>query len=148
MPRYPADQRRRDLATIHMAKAQLGMDDDAYRAILWSVTRVKSSADLDWAGRSKMIDHLKACGWAPAAKPNEWSWVNAAPPDKRALLWKIRRACIEIGVELGKQKRYAEGAARRQHKIERKLEMMDQGELWLLAGVLERTRQHKQEHDK
>ncbi|PJC11851.1 MAG: GemA protein, partial [Comamonadaceae bacterium CG_4_9_14_0_8_um_filter_60_18] len=53
MTRYPTDQRRRDLATIHMVKKHLGMDDAAYRDILWSVARVRSSSELDQAGRSK-----------------------------------------------------------------------------------------------
>ena len=57
MKRYPTDQRRRDLATIHMAKKHLGMDDAAYRDILWSVARVRSSSELDQAGRSKLLDH-------------------------------------------------------------------------------------------
>jgi len=139
--RYPADQRRRDLATIHMAKAQIGMADDAYRDILWSVARVRSSADLDQAGRSKLLDHFKACGWKPKPKANEWAFIDKAAADRQPLLRKICMVCKSLGVG----KAYAEGAARRQHKIERKLEMMDQGELWMLAGVLERTRQHKQE---
>lgn len=55
--------RRRDLAMIHMAKAQLGMDGDTYRAMLWSVGRVRSSADLDFAGRKRVLEHLQACGF-------------------------------------------------------------------------------------
>ena len=49
---------------------------------------------------------------------------------------------------MGAGKSYAEGAAKRQTGIERKLELMDQGQLRMLAGVLERTRQHKQEQGK
>ena len=139
--RYPIDQRRRDLAAIHMAKAQLGMADDAYRDILWSVARVRSAGDLDQAGRSKVLDHFRACGWKPVAKANEGAFIDKAAADRQPLLRKICMVCKSLGVG----KAYAEGAARRQHKIERKLEMMDQGELWMLAGVLERTRQHKQE---
>jgi phage gp16-like protein len=57
------DVRRRELAQIHIAKQQLRMEDDTYRAILWTVARVKSSADLDWAGRKAVLDHLKKCGF-------------------------------------------------------------------------------------
>jgi len=138
--KYPADQRRRDLATIHMAKAQLGMADDAYRDILWAVARVRSAKDLDQAGRSRMLDHLKACRWKPKPKPNEWAFIDKAAADRQPLLRKICAVCRSMGVG----KAYAEGAAKRQHKIDRKLELMDQGQLWLLAGVLERTRLHKQ----
>lgn len=55
--------RRRDLATIHVAKKQLAMDDDTYRAMLWSIARVKSAGDLDHAGRARVLEHLKACGF-------------------------------------------------------------------------------------
>jgi len=140
MTRHPTDQRRRDLATIHMAKAQLGMDDAAYRDILWTIARVRSSADLDQAGRSKLLDHLKACGWKPVKKPNEWAFINTAAQDRRPLLRKICAVCRSMNVG----KAYAEGAAKRQSGIERKLEMMDQGQLWMLAGVLERTRLSKE----
>ena len=139
--RYPTDQRRRDLATIHMAKAQLGMADDAYRAILWSVARVRSSADLDQAGRSKLLDHFKACGWKPTPRVNEWAFINTAARDRQPLLRKICMVCKSMGVG----KAYAEGAAKRQHGIDRKLEMMADGELWLLVGVLERTRKSKEQ---
>ncbi len=67
---YPAKfaDRRNDLAIIHLAAVQLGMDtsdkneDSAYRSMLWSVARVRSSAALDFAGRKKVIDFLKSRG--------------------------------------------------------------------------------------
>lgn len=46
-----------------MAKKQLGMEDDTYRAMLWSIGRVRSAGDLDHAGRQAVLDHLKACGF-------------------------------------------------------------------------------------
>jgi len=141
MTRYPTDQRRRDLATIHMAKKHLGMDDAAYRDILWSVARVRSSSELDQVGRSKLLDHFKACGWKPTPKVNEWAFIDKAAPDRRPLLKKICMVCKSVGAG----KAYAEGAAQRQTGIARKLEMMDEGQLWLLAGVLERTRKSKED---
>ena len=141
MTRYPTDQRRRDLATIHMAKKQLDMDDAAYRDILWSVARVRSSSELDQAGRNKLLDHFRACGWKPTPKVNEWAFIDKAAPDRRPLLKKICMVCKSVGAG----KAYAEGAAQRQTGIARKLEMMDEGQLWLLAGVLERTRKHKED---
>lgn len=138
--KYPAN-RNKELAAIHTAKRDLGMADDAYRDILWSVARVRSAKDLDHAGRMKVLDHFKACGWKPKPKPNEWAFIDKAAADRQPLLRKICMVCK--GMKVGKA--YAEGAAKRQTGIERKLELMDQGQLWILAGVLERTRQHKQE---
>lgn len=57
--------RSAEIAQIHIAKAQLGLDDDTYRAILWTVGRVRSSKDLDWTGRKALLDHFKAKGWKP-----------------------------------------------------------------------------------
>lgn len=59
--------RNAELAQIHIARAQLGLDDDTYRAILWTVGRVRSAKDLDWTGRKALLDHFKAKGWKPAA---------------------------------------------------------------------------------
>lgn len=61
----PNDQRRRELAKIHIGAKELGMDDDAYRDMLFTVARVRSAADLDAAGRHEVLDHLKACGFKP-----------------------------------------------------------------------------------
>lgn len=139
---YPA--RTRELAAIHAAKRDLGMDDATYRDMLWAVARVRSAADLDFAGRKKVLDHMKACGWKPKPKTNEWAFIDTSAADRQPLLRKICMVCKSMGVG----KAYAEGAARRQTGIERRLELMDQGQLWILAGVLEHTRQHKQEQGK
>jgi phage gp16-like protein len=48
---------------IHVAKKQLGMEDDAYRSLLWSIARVNSAGDLDWAGRKQLLEHMKKCGF-------------------------------------------------------------------------------------
>jgi phage gp16-like protein len=144
MNRYPAKQtdiKRREIQLIHIAKQQLDMDDETYRAMLWIVARVKSSTALDFAGRKKVLDHLKACGFKVAAKVNEWAFIDKAAADRQPLLRKICMVCKSMNVG----KAYAEGAAKRQHGVDRKLEMMDEGQLWLLAGVLERTRKSKEE---
>lgn len=57
------DVRRRELAMIHIAKKQLGMAEESYRAILWTIARVESAGDLDWAGRKQLLEHLKKCGF-------------------------------------------------------------------------------------
>lgn len=57
------DPRNTDLAKIHIAKKQLGMDRSTYEDMLWTVARVRSSADLDDAGRSKVLQHLRSRGF-------------------------------------------------------------------------------------
>lgn len=66
--KYPSThtQRRAELGEIHRRAGLLGMDTrdqsegSEYRSLLWAVARVHSSAALDWAGRKKVLDHLKA----------------------------------------------------------------------------------------
>lgn len=60
------DSRKADLAKIHLAKKALAWDDDTYRDILMSVCAVRSSAELDAAGRRLFLEHLQRCGWKPA----------------------------------------------------------------------------------
>jgi hypothetical protein len=62
------DARRRELAAIHAAKKQLGLDDDTYRDLVFGVTGKRSAGDLDGLERQKLIEHLRALGFAPAAK--------------------------------------------------------------------------------
>jgi phage gp16-like protein len=62
-------QRRRDLAVIHMGAQALGWSDDDYRFHLRQQTGADSAADLDAAGRRKMLAHLAACGFKPKAAP-------------------------------------------------------------------------------
>lgn len=120
--KYPArhDDRRKELAMIHMAATQLGMDtrdqndDSDYRSMLWSVARVRSSAALDWAGRKSVLDHLKACGWKPKSillKPRP-----APATDRAGLVGKIRALLIALD---NKPDAYADGMARKMFGVER-----------------------------
>jgi phage gp16-like protein len=60
--------REREIRLIHVAKRELEMEDDAYRSMLWAVARVRSAKDLDFTGRKKVLDHLKACGFKVRSK--------------------------------------------------------------------------------
>lgn len=59
--------RQRDLATIHIAAKQLGMDRETYEAMLKTASgrNVSSSSALSDAALKKVIKHLKASGWQP-----------------------------------------------------------------------------------
>ena len=57
------NRRRKDLAIIHIAKKSLGMDDDTYRQMLFTIARVRSAADLNHTGRIAVIEHLHALGF-------------------------------------------------------------------------------------
>lgn len=89
----PAQPRNNALAQIHIAKAQLGMDNDTYRAMLLAQASVKSAAELDHAGRAKVLAHLRACGAAlgraAPAYPGKPHAPRQAPADSAAQLRKV-----------------------------------------------------------
>ena len=67
-----ASVRKADLAKIHIAKKDLHLDDDTYRYIIRTVGKAESgsSADLDVAGRARVLRHFKEKGWKPRSKKN------------------------------------------------------------------------------
>ncbi|MBE7419870.1 MAG: regulatory protein GemA [Ideonella sp.] len=96
--------RKADLAAIHIAKAELGWDDDCYRDILFTVCRVRSSALLDHAGRKRFLAHLRACGWSGGVTPRRGPARPATAPKRPALtrpqrlIWSLWQQLFEAGV--------------------------------------------------
>ena len=111
-----ADEHRKDIRLIHIAKQQLGLDDETYRAMLWAVARVKSSTELDFAGRKKVMDHLKGCGFEVKTRKPATRKMADDPQSKmmRALWLQLHEA--------GKVRNPDESAlaafAKRQTKVE------------------------------
>jgi phage gp16-like protein len=63
--------RNADLAKIHIAKKQLGLDDETYRAMLRTHGGVSSSKDLSPMAAARVLAHLRSAGFkatAPAGK--------------------------------------------------------------------------------
>lgn len=106
-----SDDRRRELAKIHLAAKQLGMDRAAYEEMLWTVARTKSAGALDAAGRARVLDHLKACGFKPktAGRPH-----NIRSSDRRAQLGKIEAFLAEAKRPWS----YADALAKRLCKVD------------------------------
>lgn len=114
-----------------------GIDDDTRHEIVRNVGKVASGSTKDMGAEAarRVLDHLRRIG----GTPNEWAFIDTAAGDKRPLLRKICATCRGMGVG----KAYAEGVARRQLGVERRLEMMDMGELYAIAGALARTQAHR-----
>ena len=146
--KYPSatNLRRKELAQIHMAANELGMDtgdkneNSEYRSMLWTVARVRSAAGLDWAGRKKVLDHLKARG-AKLRAPRP-----APAKDKAPLVAKIRALLIALD---NKPDAYADGMARNMFKVDR-FEWCTPEQLGKIIAALNYSlaRQHKQEQSK
>lgn len=102
-------QRDNDLAKIHIAIKDLGMDDDAYRAMLWTVARVKSSKDLDMHGRYKVLHHLASVGWRPKRRRDPGNVKS----DRDALIGKIEAQLADMGLAW----KYADAIVTRMHSV-------------------------------
>lgn len=90
--------RNAELAMIHIARKDLGLDDDTYRDVLWTVGRVRSSKDLDWTGRKKLLEHFKAKGWKPSAPRKAKATKPVAPgqPGLVRSLWDELHAAGKV----------------------------------------------------
>lgn len=103
---------------IHMAAEQLGMDTrdknpgSEYRSMLWTVARVHSAAELDWAGRKNMLDHLKSRGWKKDVRRGK---PKAPATGKEPLIGKIGALLTVMGLPWG----YANGISQQMFKVER-----------------------------
>lgn len=113
----PHDKRRRQLAQIHLAAKQLGLDDDTYRAMLREVAGVTSAGDLTDTGRRRVLDHLRRLGWHARPKRKRVAQHPGTPHniDREAQLQKIEAQLADMGLPWS----YADAIARRQTGIER-----------------------------
>lgn len=109
--------RRAELAKIHIAAKQLGLDRDAYEDMLWAVARVRSAADLDEPGRRRVLDHLKAVGFKarPGAQPRPGRPHNLASSERGPQLGKIEALLATAGRPWA----YADGMAARMFHVDR-----------------------------
>lgn len=78
-PTTDAD-RAREIQLIQIAKRQLDMAEEAYRSMLWTVARVRSSKELDHNGRQQVLAHLQHLGFKPKAKPGKENRHTAERP--------------------------------------------------------------------
>ena len=83
-PMAAKDQRRRELGHIHQGRTALGWTEDDYRFHLVAITGVASSADLDAAGRAKLLAHMAKLGYQPKSR----SFKPFGQPEKIKWLWK------------------------------------------------------------
>lgn len=83
--RQPAD-RPRLIRLIHVAKRDLSMDDDTYRAILQRIGKKASSADLTIPELEKVLEHLKRSGFKVRSNGRKGAAKRpAAPKSSRPL---------------------------------------------------------------
>jgi phage gp16-like protein len=111
------DDRRADLAKIHLAKKQLGLSDEDYRSIMLTVAGARSAAELSYEGRLKLLAHFQRCGWR--ARPSKTPRRPQRPTpsaEKIPLVRRIRAQLISLG---NLPDEYADGIATQMFRVDR-----------------------------
>lgn len=134
--RTPDQERRDELARIHILKAELKLDRDQYEAMLWTIASVESSAKLDGHGRRRVIAHLQSHVDAASgikADPDMPKNVQARP--------QLRKIAAQLRAA-GRTWSYARGICERLFN-KRTIEFADSREL---AGVIAALEADAQRH--
>lgn len=114
-----ADLRKTELAKIHIAKLQLKLCDEDYRAILQRVSGKDSAADLNARERQKVLNELYRLGWRATnhRAPLQPQTQTVSPAwDKERLILKI--GALLCDSQPPKLWAYADGIARKMFGLE------------------------------
>lgn len=120
MPNLVDRYRKAELAKIHVAKKQLALDDETYRALLERVTGQSSAADLTARQRDALLKEFARLGFRA---PNHRQ-PNPAPACPTTIPgWGKGRLIAKIGALLcdadpPRPWAYADGMARKMFRIE------------------------------
>lgn len=106
----PESIRRKQLAQIHIAKSDLGLDDGTYRAILMDVAGVESAANLSAKGRRDVLERFESRGWK-----NKRHRAPAVTAEKAPYVRKIGAVLADMKLSWN----YAHGIARQMYKKQR-----------------------------
>lgn len=123
--------RRLMIAKIHVAKKQMALGDDDYRAMLIRVTGCGSSKDCSLSELRAMVEAMKAQGFK-AAKPSTLRMADHPSAKKARALWI---SLYHLGAIDNPSEQALEAFAKRQMKVER-LSWANQSESYKLIEAL------------
>ncbi len=83
-------ERQRLIRLIHVAKRDLALDDDSYRAILLRIGKKTSAADLTIPELEKVLEHMKRSGFKVRSKVKPAQAKSSRPLAQDAESKKIR----------------------------------------------------------
>lgn len=128
------DPRRAQIAKIHLAATQLGLDDDTYRGLLRRVTGKDSTARMTTVERDQVISELRRLGFTPTKKAGGGAAFPGRPEtvDDTPMLQKVEALLAEAGRPWS----YALAVAQRMFKVER-LEWLKGYQLHRLIAALQ-----------
>lgn len=97
MSNLARDHKNSAMIKIHIAKKQLNLTDEDYRAILISKGGSDSSKLLDHAGRERVLAYFQTLGFKPKASTNPKRPARPTPaPEKLKLVRRIRAQLISL----------------------------------------------------
>lgn len=86
------DVRRRQLAQLHLAVKELGLDEETYRSWLQANLKVSSAKELGESGMRRALELLRGMGWSPHARPGE---PKAGPQARK--IWALWHRLARTG---------------------------------------------------
>lgn len=146
----PDLHRKTELAKIHVAKAQLKLDDDTYRALLERLTGKTSAADLTARERVMVLNEFYRLGWSaeshriPQRRPTPSTGSPSTGSGRaggggRMAGWGKDKLLSKIGALLAEAKRpwaYADGIARHMFGGVESVRFCDQEQLRKIVAAL------------
>jgi phage gp16-like protein len=90
-------QRRSELGAIHIAKKQLALADESYRALVWRFSGAKSdsAAELSTVQRRELLDHFRGLGFERKPK-RQPARAGSRPLAHNPLASKIRALWLSL----------------------------------------------------
>lgn len=126
-------RRRKQLAAIHAARRDLGLDEDGYRLMLREVAGVDSAKDLDADGRRKVLDHLRRVGWEKRPRKRVAQYPGTPHNiDREQMLQKIEAQLTDMGLPWS----YADAITKQQTGVERVAWLRKADDLTGVVGAL------------
>lgn len=125
------NRRNLDLSKIHIAKKDLGLDDETYRALLSRVAGVRSAKDLTPRQIGAVLAEFSRLGWSSSTTKQRGRTTPKAAPERAKLLGKIEAFLAEAKRTWA----YADGMAVRMFKVER-VEWLDPVQLQKMVAAM------------
>ena len=108
-------QRQAGIAKIHIAKAQIGMSDDAYRQMLRDYGGVEHSNELSNGDIDNVLARLRQLGFVPTRPDRAGRKTATVGEPKQALLEKVNALLAEQHLPT----KYGDAIAKRMYRIDR-----------------------------
>lgn len=136
--RFASQHRRSMLAKVHVAKKEMALDDDTYRAVIFRVTGHASSADCTDEQLTALLGEFRRLGWQAKPTLRRGSGQSASKAADHPTAKKARAMWISLG-HLGAIKNPSEKAletfAARQTECAQ-MQWADQGKMFKLIEAL------------